>query len=81
MKWYYQGLEIGSRPGRLSEGAVRMQEVQLVVTLLFPEVGWDRQERHTPEKLTKTMMFRDKGDKTKVREKVVLNDGFHMNSL
>lgn len=57
MKWDYQGSEIGDRPGTFSEGAVAMQEVQLAERLLFPDVGWDRQEGHAIEKLTKTMMF------------------------
>lgn len=67
-------MEIGDRPGTFSKGAVSMQEVQLAARLLFPEVQWDRQERHTIGKLTKTMVF----GKTKAGGKVMLNVGLGM---
>lgn len=79
MKWDYQGSEIGDRPGTFSEGAVAMQEVQLAERLLFPEVGRDRQEGRTIEKLTKTMIFEVKEIKLGWG-KVILHDGFCMDS-
>lgn len=73
MKWAYQGSEIGDRPGTFSEGAVAMQKVA------FFWSEWDRQERHTIEKLTKTMVFEVK--EVKLRwGKVMLKDGFCMDS-
>lgn len=61
-----------------------MQEVQLAERLLFPEVGWDKPEKHTIENLTKTMMFEVE---MKLRSglwggmKCLFNNGFPMDSL